>query len=173
MVEKPILIIHPYDKTTFFLDKIKNSLIQRFGELIHHFNVHPNEVSHEDCLKRIASHPENGFIIFFGHGRTDKLYGSKGESFESGEFVSQEAKEQNPEAYYYNDNFIHEGNVEVFAGKKIFCLACNSNNKIATLSMQKGARSFLGFGDIPTSINEFEEKKQRVTSELIGKMKAE
>jgi len=34
MKEKKILIIHPKDKTTSFLDKIKNHLIQSFKELM-------------------------------------------------------------------------------------------------------------------------------------------
>lgn len=155
MPEKPILIIHPKDKTTYFLNRIKHHLIEKFGNSIHHFDIYPNEESHQLCLKRITNHPKNGFVIFLGHGRTDKLYGSKGDRFKNSDFVSQEAKCENPEAYYYNNDFINEGNAEIFAGKKVFCLACNSNNKIAGFAVTKGAKAFLGFGDIPTSSEEF------------------
>lgn len=173
MPEKPILIIHPNDKTTSFLDKIKNYLIEKFEEQVHHFNIYPNEKSHQSCLERISVHPENGIIIFLGHGRTDKLYGSKGDLFSNSEFVSEEAKYENPDTYYYNDNFIHEGNIDVFARKKVFCLACNSNSKIANFAIDKGAKSFLGFGDIPTSLSEFEDKEEKVTNNLVVKMKTE
>ena len=173
MAEKPILIIHPNDKTTRFLDKIKSHLIETFGEQVHHFNIYPNEGSHQTCLDRISIHPENGLVIFLGHGRTDKLYGSKGDLYANAELVSQEAKEENPDAYYYNDNFINEGNAVVFKNKKVFCLACNSNGKIATFSIDSGAKSFLGFGDIPTSLSEFEDKEEKVTNDLVIKMKTE
>lgn len=68
MKKKKILIIHPKDKTTSFLDKIKNHLIESFKEDVHHFNIQPNDQSHLDCLDRISSHTENGIIIFLGHG---------------------------------------------------------------------------------------------------------
>lgn len=170
---KPILIIHPKDKTTSFLDKIKNHLIESFNDEVHHFNVYPNEKSHFDCLERIKIHPENGIIIFLGHGRSDKLYGSKGNLYGNVNFVSPESIDENPDAFYYNDNFINEQNISVFNGKKIFCLACNSNDKIAQFALDKGARSFFGFGDIPTSISEFEEKEETVTDNIVIKMKTE
>ena len=173
MAEKPILIVHPNDKTTKFLDKIKNHLIETFSDQVHHFNIYPNEQSHQTCLDRISIHPENGLVIFLGHGRTDKLYGSKGDFYGNAEFVSQEAKDENPDAYYYNDNFINESNAVVFKNKKVFCLACNSNDKIATFSVDSGAKSFLGFGDIPTSLSEFEDKEEKVTNDLVVKMKTE
>jgi len=155
MDDKPILIVHPYDKSTQFLSKIKMHLVNNFGNQVHHFNVYPDENSHNECIERIAAHKVNGLIIFLGHGRTDKLYGAKGDLFNSSDFTSTEAKNENLSAYYYNDNFINENNVEIFKQKKVFCLACNSNNKIAALAMDKGAKFFLGFGDIPTSPAEF------------------
>lgn len=173
MDEKQILIIHPNDKTTRFLDRIKNHLIELFSSEVHHFNIYPNDQSHQECLKRISLHPESGLIIFLGHGRKDTLYGSKGKFYEGSEYISQVAKEEHPDYYYYNDNFIHEGNIDVFAGKKIICLACNSNSKIGDLAIEKGAKSFLGFGNIPTSLNEFEDKEKIVTNELVTKMKSE
>jgi hypothetical protein len=173
MPERPILIVHPNDETTKFLDKIKNYLIEMLGEQVHHFNIYPNEKSHQACLERISIHPENGLIIFLGHGRTDALHGGKGELYNNAEFVSREAKDENPDAYYYNDNFINESNSVVFRNKKVFCLSCNSNDKIAKFSVDHGAKSFLGFGDIPTSMSEFEDKEEKVTNDLVVKMKTE
>jgi len=174
MQEKKILIIHPKDKTTSFLDKIKNHLIESFKEDVHHFNIQPNDKSHSECLERISSHTENGIIIFLGHGRTNKLYGSKGNLYRNAEFVSVEAKEENPDDYYYNDNFINQENASVFSGKKVFCLACNSNNKIAEYAIENGARTFLGFGDIPTSIEEFrDDGLENVSNDIVKAMKTE
>lgn len=157
MRERPILIVHPNDKSTSFLNRIKNHLIQRFGNEIHHFNIYPREDSHLQCLERIKIHSESGLIIFLGHGRTTRLYGSKGDQYDNIDLVSPDAVAESPEKYYNNDNFIHEDNVDVFNGKKIFCLACNSNNKIAKYAIERGATTFFGFGDIPSSAPEFAE----------------
>lgn len=174
MPDKQILIVHPNDKTTSFLDKIKRYLIGKFEGNVHHFNIQPNEQSHKDCLERISSHSESGLIIFLGHGRSDKLFGSKGKSFESAELVSEFAKQENPEDYYYNDNFINENNADVFSKKKVFCLACNSNEKIAKYAIEKGARTFVGFGDIPTSREEFEDDGiGNVSNDIVKAMKTE
>lgn len=173
MHNRPILIVHPNDKTTSFLNKIKNHIVSSFKEQVHHYNVYPNEDSHNNCLNRISNHPKEGLIIFLGHGRTDRLYGSKGNLFGEIDFASSDAIDENPELFYYNDNFINESNINVFEGKKVFCLACNSNNRIAQFAIENGATSFLGFGDIPTSKNEFEEKKEIVSKNFIKRMKAE
>lgn len=174
MSEKQILIIHPKDKTTSFLDKIKNHLIDSFKDDVHHFNIQPNQKSHNECLERITSHTGSGLIIFLGHGRTDKLFGSKGELFDSAEFVSLEAKMESPEEYYNNDNFISKENASVFSGKKVFCLACNSNNKIAKYAIENGAKTFLGFGDIPTSKEEFQDDGMtNVSNDIVKAMKTE
>lgn len=174
MPNKQILIIHPNDKTTSFLDKIKNHLIGKFEGQVHHFNIQPNNQSHNECLERISSHAENGLIIFLGHGRSDKLFGSKGKSFESAELVSELAKQENPEDFYCNDNFINKDNVSVFSGKKVFCLACNSNQKIAKYALEKGAKTFVGFGDIPTSREEFEDDGiGNVSNDIVKAMKTE
>ena len=174
MIAKPILIVHPNDKTTSFLDKVKSHLLEKFKDKIHHFNIQPNEESHQQCLVKIKSHSEKGVVIFFGHGRTTKLYGSKGDLYSNLEFVSVEAKDEHPDKYYYNDNFINEDNVDVFAGKKVFCLTCNSNDKIATYALDKGAKTFLGFGNIPTSVSEFrDDGLAMVNNDIVKFMKTE
>jgi hypothetical protein len=171
MPDKPILIIHPQDNTTKFLNRVKNHLIESFSDQVHHFNVHPNDRSHKDCLARIAKHPETGFIIFLGHGRSDKLYGAKGKKY--GSLVSFEATLEYPDEYYYNDDFINIDNIDIFSGKKVFCLSCNSNEKLAHYALDKGAILFLGFGDIPTSRGEMTDRNGDVSNELIIKIKTE
>ena len=173
MPQKRILIVHPNDKTTSFLDKIKNHLIEAFGEDVHHFNVHANDKSHTDCLECIAKHSPNGLVIFLGHGRSDKLHGSKGDLYESLEFASKEAIDESPDKFYYKPDFINAENVNVFKGKKVFCLACNSNEKIGRLAFECGSNSFFGFGDIPTSSGEFTDKGEKVGNEVVARMKAE
>ena len=174
MAEKQILIIHPNDKTTSFLDRIKKYLIQRFEDKIHHFNIHPNDESHNQCIERIKSNPNSGLIIFLGHGKTTKLYGAKGDLFDNLELVSSDAVAEDPDKYYYNDDFINLDNIDVFKGKKVFCLACNSNDKIASYAIEKGAATFLGFGSIPTSMPEFDDDGlKNVSTDIVRLMKME
>jgi len=171
MAEKRILIVHPYDKTTSFLERIKNHLQSEFESDVHYFSIKPNDDSHKLCLERIDSHNKNGLIIFLGHGRSDKLYGSKADDYSA--FVSEDAALEFPEKYYYNDSFINEKNIGVFKGKKVFCLACKSREKLAQNAYENGVTSFLGFGDIPTSLSEFVDKEEKVTNDVVVKMKTE
>lgn len=174
MTDRKILLIHPKDKTTAFLDRIKNHIVQRFEDEVHQFNIHPNDDSHNVCLQRIKDHSEDGLIIFMGHGHIDSLSGSKGDLYDNKDLVSAEAILEAPDKYYYKDIFIGQDNAEVFRGKKVFCLACNSNNKIAEYALEKGAKAFYGFGNIPTSEGEFKQDGLRnVSNDIVKAMKTE
>ncbi len=155
-MDKRLLIIHPYDKSTTFLDRIKNYLQTQLKESSHYFSVKPNEFSHNQCLETIKDFSQNGLLLFMGHGKSNCLYGAIGDKAET--LVSNEAKTEHPEAYYSNKNFIHLGNNIVFNNKKVICLSCNSNAQIGRDSVQKGSKVFLGFGALPTSIGELEEQ---------------
>lgn len=161
---KQILIIHPEDPSTSFLQEIKNYLIHKFKNNIEYVRINPNDTSHLNCINKIKQHPENSLVIFMGHGKSDKLYGSRGKLFESRNFESESAVEENPELFYNKDNFINKENVSVFAGKKVFCLACNSNAEIAKFAIEYGAKSFFSFGDIPTSKEEFKDYKESINN---------
>lgn len=168
-----ILIIHPEDSSTKFLDRIKNHLICNQKEVIHHFNIKPSDYSKSKCIETIQQYPENSFIIFLGHGKSNSLYGSKGKYYENKDAVSKDAIIENPHLYYYDESFINETNIQIFKNKNIFCLACNSNEKIGNLAIEYGANTFLGFGDIPTSVSEFKEKYKSVSNDLVRYMKSE
>lgn len=172
MAQKKILVVHPYDKTTYFLSPIKEELKTSFENDLHFFDIETNEKSHKDCLDIIRSHPESGLIIFLGHGRSDALHGSKGdEYYPSADFEEISAF---PDLYYYNESFISNRNANIFTGKKIFCLSCNSNDKIAKYAMDKGAKAFLGFGNIPSSYEEFiADGVSKITHEIVTAMKLE
>lgn len=172
MALNDILIIHPLDNTTKALCKIKNHIASLYPEKTHIFNIHPNDASHDKCLECIYNHPKDGLIIFLGHGRSDKLYGSKGNLYENKPFVSSDAIAEFPEKYYYNDQFINPSNYDIFNNKKIFCLACNSN-ELGKKLIDNGAMSFIGFGDLPTSHSEFTKKNIAASDHLIASMKGE
>jgi hypothetical protein len=154
-MSKSVLIIHPKDKTTSFLDRIKGFLVRgEFQDLITHFNVQLNMKSHSDCLKSLLNTPDEGLIIFLGHGTENKLYGAKGYGGNQHSNVLLSA--ENSESCFDNENFIDSSNISVFKNKKIFCLSCNSNDNIGKEAERKGVSAFLGFGALPTSIEELQ-----------------
>lgn len=161
-MEKQLLIVHPYDKSTSFLERIKNYLQAEFPDSSHYFNIKPNDFSHEECLSLISDASKFELVLFMGHGKSSCLYGAKGDYY--GTMENLEVKAEAPEKYFYQDNFINEDNLHVFSDKKIISLSCNSNGQIGRKSIEYGARVFLGFGDLPTSIEELKEQGEESKS---------
>lgn len=151
-MDKRILIVHPYDKSTSFLERIKNHLQGEFSEDLHYYSVKPNKSSHSQCLKTIADFHRSGLILFMGHGKSNCLCGAKGDYY--GTLENELIKADDPEKYFYEDNFLNKENIEVFKGKKVISLSCNSNAQVGREAENNGAKVFLGFGDLPTSIEE-------------------
>lgn len=159
---KQLLIVHPYDKSTSFLERIKNHLQAKFPENSHYFNVKPNYISHKQCLSEISNFSNNGLVLFMGHGKSNCLYGAKGDYY--GTLENELVKAEDPDKYFYEDNFINEQNINVFEGKKVISLSCNSNGQIGRKAFEYGAKVFLGFGDLPTSVGELEAKGEESKS---------
>lgn len=171
---KNILIIHPDDKSTFFLNRIKSKLKQDYNDIIHFYNVKPNDLSHKNCIKLVANEQKIKLVVFLGHGKSDTLCGSKGNLYDGFGYHNEILLQEEPKDFYYNEHFINESNLENFKGKNIFCLSCNSNEKIALDAINAGVISFIGFGNIPTSIDEFKKLKyEYVSSDLVRSMKTE
>ena len=166
-----ILIIHPYDNSTLFLKRIASYLDFEFKGLIKYVSIKPNNSSHELGIEEILKHDEKGLIIFLGHGRSDKLFGAKSDYY--GKLLSYDFQAENENVDYYNDDYINVTNCYIFKNKKVICFACNSNDLIAKTSIQFGAKTFVGFGDVPTSANEFKEKDIIVGDKIIAALKGE
>lgn len=139
--------------------------------MVLHLKVEPNGPSHENCLNKLNSFKEGELVIFLGHGRSDTLFGSKSDDY--GALIENDGDEDNNLLNYYNNNFINKDNAYVFNNKKVICLACNSNSDISKFAIEGGAKSFIGFGDIPTSEDEFREHKIIVGDKTIAIMKYE
>ncbi|MGJ3234358.1 hypothetical protein [Marivirga sp.] len=164
-----VLIIHPYDKSTAFLGRIKNHLQTEFPENFHYFSIKPNTASHNQCLKTIKDFSPDGLLLFMGHGKSNCLYGAKGDYY--GTLENELVKAEEPDKYFYEDNFINDQNIGVFRGKKIISLSCNSNGQLGRNSVENGAKVFLGFGDLPTSIAELKEQGEESKSGVsLGKI---
>jgi len=97
-----------------------------------------------------------------GHGKSNCLYGAKGDYY--GTLENELVKSEEPDKYFYEDNFINDQNIQVFRGKKIISLSCNSNSQLGRNSVENGAKVFLGFGDLPTSTAELKEQGEESKS---------
>ena len=172
MVANQIFVIHPYDKTTTSLKEISDFLHEKLGDVVDYYEISANDYSHRDCLEKLESKDENNLIIFMGHGRSDSLYGARGDNFEAADFISIEAIDENPNLYYKNESFICSETTTIFNNKKVFCLSCRSNEHIATTAISNEAISFLGFGEIPSSFEEIQNVDKTILediSEIVNK----
>lgn len=167
-----IFIVHPKDKSTKFLKRIKTHILHKVDQTIYPiqiFNIYPNNQSHQSCLNELKKCTKDDFIIIMGHGRSDGIYGGMGDF--SNSFISTEAYLENPEKYYQREIFIDQTNSEIFQEKKIISITCRSaefgymiKNRVAV---------FLGFGEIRTSIEELEEAGIISSLKLVANIKAE
>ena len=94
-----------------------------------------------------------------GHGKSNSLSGAQGDYY--GTIENPEVKNENPDLYFYNDDFINLQIVDVFRNKKVIALSCNSNAQVGREAVENEAKTFVGFGDLPTSISELEEKGEK------------
>jgi len=147
-----IIAIYPTDKqeSTRFLNRINTYLKRKLNEDWLCIKLNFTEKEHLNCIEFIST-VNDKFIIFMGHGRSDRLFGSC--SKESSDFISSEAMQYN-ELFFKNEDFIHIDNINAFKNKIFFSFSCNSNrndkNSLGRNAIQNGVKSFIGFGDIPT-----------------------
>lgn len=161
-----ILCIYPDDSSTRFLDRIQTCLKNHLAEVFHCYKVKPYQLSHDECLQRLQTVTEEEFVIFLGHGRSDCLYGASSNcNFLVSPYFEGISN-------YENDNFINRENINILSGKKVFCLSCNSAGGLGKLAVQSGAKSFIGFGDIPTDNEVLPELGKRLPL-LIARYKGE
>lgn len=168
-----ILIVHPLDPSTKALKKAGNHIKKSLPNDVHVFNVHPNEESRYDCYKTIEGCTSDDIILFMGHGSSHMLYGSKGLMYDNGDFVSYDALNEHPEIFYYNESFIGKENWGILRGKRLICVSCMSNVFGKSLFDNGIVHSIIGFGNLPTSIEEFKEMGINTNSHLIAWMKGE
>jgi hypothetical protein len=160
-----ILIIHPYDKTTTFLEGIYEPLIDEIGDEISVLNIETNANSHRLALLEMVK--ENyETIIFMGHGRSHTLFGARGDDYDDELEISEDEQINNP-LFFYEDKFIHHYNIGKFSGKKVFCLSCRSVDKIGFWAIHEGgAKALIGFGSIPTDEVDYRENDDVTANEL-------
>lgn len=125
-----VLIIHPWDSSTKFLESII-SFLKKNGFPIKIFR--PNNKTSNVEAEVEASYKEGDLLVFLGHGSSRSLFGS--------------ANEQQEKVILFN----LDQAARFFPNKKSILLACRSAELLVSANLSGG---YIGFGDLPTSIDE-------------------
>lgn len=147
-----MICIHPYDRTTKFLSAITSTLIKNQSLQFTLLEIGLSKKIHDECLQKVRSSPDGTTIIFLGHGGSDYLLGASGDYAHA---LIEESAIDDPNLLYHHGHFVNQSNIEVFAGKRVICLSCNSAVELAAMACAAGAQAFVGFTEVPTDKGEF------------------
>ena len=106
-----------------------------------------DQASAADALLALKK-AEGAFVVIFAHGGSNYIRG--------GEYVHRITREM-VEA----QKFLTATESDVFRGKVVFCLSCDSNG-LARASLDSGAHAFVGFGDVP--FNRYDANGNQITN---------
>lgn len=148
-----IHIIISIDESTQFLFEIISNL-ERYGITHTVYEIHPNNESYSKSFEIISNLDRNSKIIFLGHGQSNQLYG--GECLDS----------------FPKKAFIKLSEMIVFKDQYLFLLACDSADLIKSSFRQSKMSKSIGFGALPTSMEEVE-KDKKLLSEGISEQTIE
>jgi hypothetical protein len=143
--------VHPEDKNLQFLKRGIQKLSEENRENFQYLKLSPNHRSHESAAN-ILSRAENGLVLFFCHSIDNTIRGCQ---------IIHAAAGREHSDFSYGAWISPTKNMEIFAGKSVFCLACNSND-LSSYAMANNANVFLGFDDIPFYVRE-DFKVERIT----------
>lgn len=123
--------IYPQDATTDFLRPLCDHICASFDAV----EVGYDTSGDEDPIEIIFDEIKNAETIFFlGHGKSTCLYAS----------------------ILDNVELFHKDNISLLKGKRLFLLACNSDQFITKFELSDA----IGFGFLPTSEEDIERTKQ-------------
>jgi len=106
------------------------------------YEIHPNDESYSKIFDIICSLERNSRVLFLGHGQSNQLYG--GECLDS----------------FPKKPFIKLSEMSVFKEQHLFLLACDSAELIKSSFRQSKMSKSIGFGGLPTSMEEVEKDKK-------------
>lgn len=136
-----IKIIISKDVSTKFLQEIIINLKVN-GVQFKLYEIEPNEKSYSKRFEEISNFDRNSIIVFLGHGQSNQLYG--GEALDS----------------YPKQPFIKLNQMKIFEEQYLFLLACDSADLIKKSFKQSNYKKSIGFGELPTSLEEIEVDKK-------------
>jgi len=140
-----IYFIFPKDETTDFLDEIFNHVSTKTEANItlHRIETISDHTSFLDKANDIL--PENGTIIFMGHGMSTALSGASIGTSSYGPFIS-------------------ESELSIFKNRKVVLLTCRSTEYLKQFGKDCGLKAGLGFPNLITDPYEilYPEEPERV-----------
>lgn len=136
-----IKVIISVDPSTQFLYEIISNLIKN-GIDIQLFEIQPNEASYKKRFEDVSQFNKDSIILFLGHGQSNQLYG--GEALDT----------------FPKQPFIKLNQMNIFQEQHLFLLACDSSDLIKRSFKQSKYRKSIGFGGLPTSLEEVEKDKK-------------
>lgn len=136
----PMLVIFPKDPTTDFLQDIVVYLTAEVtSRRISVLRIEPSDESHRYSLEQIEA-SGCASIVFLGHGSSTSLSGAMSNTYRCEKFISLK-------------------NINVFKGKKLVLLSCNSESLIKSAKLS-GYDEAIGFGDLPTDWNDVQAARE-------------
>lgn len=134
-----VICIYPQDATTAFLRDLCDFICSIYDATEIGFDTSGDDDPHEAIYAEIRSAQT---IFFLGHGRSDCLYASVMD----------------------NDKLIEEDNVTLLEGKRLFLLACDSDQFIKKYRLPNA----IGFGFLPTSKDDVERRREYHKVDISG-----
>lgn len=124
-----IVCIYPQDATTEFLNPLCDHICRTFGAI----KVGYDTLSDDDPIEYIYNEIKDAQILFFlGHGMSTCLYAS----------------------ILDNVELFNKDNINLLKNKRLFLLACNSNQFIENFDLT----NTIGFGYLPTSEDDVKQR---------------
>jgi len=149
-------IVISIDESTAFLFGIIEKLKAR-SIPCNVIEIHPTQKSYDNGFKILSELDKKSFILFLGHGQSDKLYG--GEDLQT----------------FPKKPFIKLKEMNIFCEQNLFLLSCNSRDLIKSSFRIARMNRSIGFGALPTSKEEVEQdnklKERRISLETIEEFK--
>ncbi|MGV1011767.1 MAG: hypothetical protein ACOYBS_04905 [Flavobacterium sp.] len=125
-----LLIIHPKDSSTVFLNSIWSFLLEKFGDKISFYNIAFSDEEHLAVIKELSNYDGEN-ILFLGHGASSGLKGAENED-------------------YSKNIFIGKDELTIFKNKSVLSFSCKSSD----LFRYATDFSYIGFDDIPSDMYE-------------------
>ena len=152
-----ILLIYPKDPTIRRIERHGKRIANSLSGVAKQIVIEPKDASKTRAHHAIKASDDGDLIVFMGHGRSDALFGARGDKYRDAEYVDYRVIEENPELYYNDENFIDITTYRLLVGKKIVSFACVSN-ELGKRLVNAGTKAALGFGKLPTTVAEFEDE---------------
>jgi len=137
-----IYVIISIDPSTNFLFEIVDNLKSNDFIKFVLVEIHPNDISYQNSFESISKFEKNSIVLFLGHGQPNQIYG--------GEIPKQ----------YLKKPIVKLNEMSIFQDQSLFLLACNSSELIKSSFRYSKFVKSIGFGGLPTSIEEIQKDKK-------------